>query len=449
MTISILVCFAAFLALLSLLRRDKISLGLPLAYMFQLLLIHVPGAFAHFVSGDLLADSDLTAIGIRLTAIGSICYVAGVWLARSSAPKLPIHATADRRRFCLFCVLGGWGVTYGLGFLRHFASIGALIEQGGFIWMLGVMLGLRNALQRGNRKWIGIWLASLVVYPALMLVLGGFMSWGSMTAIIVLSAITVSTRNYRRVATGFAVVTFLGLSVFVNYFQHRTDIRRQVWGGASIEDRVTTILAAFTNFEWFDSANQTHLNALDQRLNQNYFVGLAAARLQTGDADYLYGATIWDGVLAVIPRALWPEKPIAAGSGRIVANMTGLDLAEGVSFGVGNVMEFYVNFGMPGIIIGFLLLGWVTGALDLKAAVAERQSSLDSLILYFLPAVALMSPIGSLVDLCSAFAAGLIAALGWSQLWKQLSANKMNRRSNVVVPRDQGYFMQDMRTSAH
>jgi putative effector of murein hydrolase LrgA (UPF0299 family) len=216
---------------------------------------------------------------------------------------------------------------------------------------------------------------------------------------------------------------------------HRDDIRDQVWGGASLEARVGSVVDAFRHFEWFNPANGAHLLRLDQRLNQNYFVGLAAERIQLGEVDYLYGATIWDGVLALVPRIVWPEKPVSNGSGRIVASMTGLQLSESTSFGVGQVMEFQINFGIPGLIVGFLLLGWLTAILDLKAAVAERQGDLGRLILYFLPAVALISPNGSLVDLSTACAAGLIAALGWSQAWRRWSKSRgLTATRGMVVP---------------
>ena len=61
--------------------------------------------------------------------------------------------------------------------------------------MLGVLLGLRVAFQRGDYKRIGIWLGALMVYPVLMLLLGGFLSYGSAAIIIVCSALTISTRS--------------------------------------------------------------------------------------------------------------------------------------------------------------------------------------------------------------------------------------------------------------
>ena len=169
--------------------------------------------------------------------------------------------------------------------------------------MLGVMLGLRAAFQRGDRKRIAIWLGALMVYPILMLLLGGFLSYGSLATIIVCSALTISTRSYWRVVIGITVFVFLTLSIFVNYFQHRDDIRDQVWGGAPLEARIDSVIDIAREFEWLDPANQAHLNAIDKRLNQNYFVGLAAQRIQQGQADYLEGDSIWEGLQALVPRA--------------------------------------------------------------------------------------------------------------------------------------------------
>ena len=98
--------------------------------------------------------------------------------------------------------------------------------------MLGVVLGLRAACQRADFKRAALWIGALMVYPVLMLLLGGFLSYGSAAIIIVFFALTVSIRSYWRVVGGIAAFTFLGLSIFVNYFQHRNDIRDQVWGGA-------------------------------------------------------------------------------------------------------------------------------------------------------------------------------------------------------------------------
>jgi len=270
------------------LRRDRISLGLPVAYLYLLLLIHVPGAFAHIVGRDFLLHSDLVEIAMRFTALGSMCFVAGVWFARHPSPRVSIRRDVDRPRFWRFCLVGGWTCIYGLTPLYQFPSVSAAVDKAGAIWMLGVMLGLRSAFQRGDRKRIGMWLGALLVYPVLMLLLGGFLSYGAAAIILVCSALTISTRSYWHVLAGIAVFIFVSLSVFVTYFHHRDDIREQVWGGAPLEARIDSVIDTVGDFQWLDPTNRYHLIALDQRLNQNYFVGRAARRIQQGQVAPLH-----------------------------------------------------------------------------------------------------------------------------------------------------------------
>src|ERR1700730_10969249 len=204
----------------------------------------------------------------------------------------------------------------------------------------------------------------------------------------------------------------------VNYYANRKAIRDAVWGGATLEQRIDAVMGMFT-FELFDPNNREHLDALDERLNQNFFVGRAAQRIEQGQVDYLYGRSVWEALLSLVPRALWPDKPVFGGSPKIVSEMTGLVLSETTSWGVGQVMEFYINFGIFGLVAGFLLLGWCLGTLDRKAAAAEIRGDLGQVILFFLPGVALIEPIGSMVELTGGAAAALIAAYGWKWAWRQ------------------------------
>ena len=416
--LSMVVCVAAFCALVWLLRRDCISLGLPIAYLFGLLLIHLPGAYAHLVQADVLADSDLTELGIGFTAIGSACFVLGVWLARVSIPSVPAFAIWHRPKFALFCLVAGWTFVFALSPLNSIPSLGATIDKGGTIWMLGVMLGLRSAMKRRKYWEAALWLGAVAVYPLVMLLLGGFLSYGAQTTIIVLAILAVAVRSPWRAACGIVVAAVVGLNIFVNYFLHRSEIRDAVWGGYGLEQRVDAALIMVREFEWLDTSNEMQILALDERLNQNYFVGLAAHRIEDGDVDYLYGRSLEEGLIALVPRIVWPNKPVSAGSGHVVIEMTGLNLAEGTSFGVGNVMEFQINFGVPGVIVGFLVLGGLIGSLDRKAAAAEISGDLGRAILFFLPAVALIQPNGSLVELASGSAAAVVAAYGWKWGWK-------------------------------
>ena len=419
MLASVLVCVAAFAGVIALLRHERVSFGLPIAYLGSLLLIHVPGAVAHLLdsNGVLASGRAITEIGIGLTAIGSVFFVAGVWLAHRRT-QAPVAAPANRTIYSKFCLLAGALATI-LSFLFWIPSIRAVMERGGLIWMLAIVVGLHAGIRRREASLTWKWLAVLTIYPVVMLIFGGFMSYGIAAMITVLSTIVVAARSPIRVAIGCVLATIVGISVFLSYFEHRSAIRGAVWGGAPVEERVDASMGAVRDLTLFDPSNDYHLYALDQRLNQNAFVGLAAARITAGEEQYLYGRTIRDGFLAVIPRVLWPDKQIVAGSGSIVADMTGLTLAKGTSFGVGNVMEFHINFGVPGVVFGFLIFGWVLGKLDRRAAETDTKGQLGSTFIYFLPAVALIQPNGSMVEMIGGAAAALIAGFAWRWAWER------------------------------
>jgi hypothetical protein len=415
--LTVVICVATFAAVIILLRRDGVSLGLPIAYLGSLLLIHVPGALAHLLDrNDVMVERRIfTQVGMVLTAIASVCFLAGVIVGGLRGSEV-IPKPANRTTFARFCLFGGAAATI-VRFFFAVPSVVAVIDRGGVIWMLAIMVGLKSAITRRSRVAFWKWIALLLVYPALMLILGGFLSYGIAAMIVVLSAVVIVATSGWRVLIGSVVASIAGISIFLSYFENRTEIRGAVWGGAPVEQRVEVSLGAARDITLFNPANEAHLLALDARLNQNYFAGLAATRIANGDARYLYGRTIWDGFLAIIPRVFWPDKPIVAGSGSIVADMTGLKLSRSTSFGVGNVMEFDINFGIPGVIIGFFLLGFILRKLDRNASATYERGELGSTLLYFLPAVALIQPNGSMVEIIGGATSAWIAAYGWRWAW--------------------------------
>src|SRR5262245_41467417 len=166
------------------LRSDRISFGLPVAYLSLLLLDHVPGAFAHAFGEGFLAETGTVEIGIRLTAIGAVCFVGGVWLARLGSANILYKRVANHTRFWLFCLIGGTIVTFWVGFLSSIPALGAIVNNLGGIWILGVMLGLQAALHRGDYKSACFWLAALAVFPVTGLLFTGFLSFATRGVII-------------------------------------------------------------------------------------------------------------------------------------------------------------------------------------------------------------------------------------------------------------------------
>lgn len=426
--LSLAICLVAYAILAWILRRDRVSLGLPFAYLSTLLLIHVPGAFAHVIgAGTLLSqlpgaiasfDSDqFVEIGIRYAAIGAACFVVGVAIAHFHIRPEPVPPSQPK--FTMFCTVAGFLFVLATSSVANLPSVNALIDRSSVVWVLGALLGLRAAVRSRDFYRMALWAMVPVAFSIVQIFAIGFLSYASTDIIIVASALVVNARKYWHIFASVLFLTVFGLNVFVNYFENRDDIRTSIGLNATIQQRLNSVNTRDLHF--FNPSNPDDLAALDQRLNQNLFVGLAAVRIDLGAAEYEYGNSIVQGLIALVPRALWPDKPVFGGSPQIVAEMTGLQLNQNTSFGVGNVMEFYINFGMPSLIIGFILLGWIIAVLDIKAAQADSRGQLGTVLLYFLPAVALIQPNGSIVEMSGGVGAALVAAYIWRGAWLRWS----------------------------
>lgn len=445
---SMVACVICGVILLQVLRRDRLSLGLPFAYLIMLLLNHLPGAWADVVSNGATGSA---RGGIILTAIGCVFFLAGVIIARwlskprrsATTPELVGRAPEPPVRgqvFWVFCLVSGWTVVFGLNFILQIPSVGAVVEKGAAIWMLGVTLGLRYAVMKGRIRDAFFWASALMVYPAYILLFAGFLSYGTTAVVVVASALPIVAKRSWTAIAGVSAVFVAGVNIFVNYFAYRTELRDVVWHDrGSMGERLDVIGRAVSNFTLLDPKNPDHILALDRRMNQNHFISLAQDRLQYGEMEFLYGRSVWEGVLALVPRAFWPDKPVFGGSGDLVREATGLDLNRDTSWGVGNVLEFYINYGYAGVIVGFLLLGLALGYLDRKTATSLRSGRMGDSILFFLPAVALIQPIGSLVEMIGGAAAAFLAAVLWRFAWRFfLGFGAKGRRSPGMRPRPRG-----------
>jgi hypothetical protein len=166
---------------------------------------------------------------------------------------------------------------------------------------------------------------------------------------------------------GAILISFMLMSLYPAYYASRSEIRRVVWGQEDYTTRITQSYTSLSeNWSWFDIQSDDQLMAIEDRLNHNSLVGLARRRLQSGAVAFADGETIVHAFVALIPRALWPDKANFAGSGHLVSRFTGLHFQGSTSIGIGHVMELYVNFGPVGVFIGFVVLSAAVSFLDLR-----------------------------------------------------------------------------------
>jgi hypothetical protein len=390
--------------------------GLTLAYLFSLSLIHLVGAAIYLLPAYQDHDPRLTELGFEQSLYGVVAFAAGgliitpLLIRKGLLPRARGAAQPDPRLPIAYIACGVLFYLLSATFLGHLPTAMAIVSTGQQLIVVGLALCCWRAWREHSVRGLIAWLMISMLLPFATLITAGFLGYGAVAVLIILIFVASFLRSPVKVILAGTLVVYLGLSVFVSYMRDRDAIRATVWGEQSFSDRIDRISATVATFEWFDPADWEHLQRIDGRLNQNFLVGAAVLHLSETQA-YARGDTLWDALLALIPRAIWPDKPITAGSGNLVSRYTGIDFASGTSVGVGQVMEFYLNFGTPGVVIGFIIMGVIITALDWQAAERLARSDLRGFVLWFLPGIALLQVNGQLVELTASAGASLVVAL--------------------------------------
>lgn len=290
-------------------------------------------------------------------------------------------------------------------------TVTAFAAVGSQLVVVGICVGCWRAWELRRRGELAIWLVLAAVLPMATIVVQGFLGFGAIAALIIVAFLLhLSRPSWRPIVVGL-LVAYLALSLFATYFGSRSQIRQVVWSGSGYVARITEVKGVFSNFKWFDPTNEQDLAFIDGRLNQNEFLG-SSVTLLTQNGNYAHGETIIQAVEGLVPRALWPSKPEIAGSGDLVYKYAGVFVPQGTAFGVGTILELYLNFGTPGVVVGFLLLGLLLAVFDAKATEHLRNGDIPRFALFFLVAISFLNVVGgSLFELTSSAAASLILGL--------------------------------------
>lgn len=399
--------------------RKNVGAGLVFTYVFTFGVMHwlVPLMYTlpWYYNGRLR----LTSLGLRESAIAMVAFAVGSEVASliiahrlANAPPLPDEPQAVDRRLTRLYFLVGVGLYVGLFPLAgKLPSVEAVLSSGSTVAVVAIALTCWNAwaLQHNGRLWGAVLLSCAL--PIVTVVGQGFLGYGFAAMLTILAFVASFYRPRWRVAIAGALLAFLGMSVYVTYMRDRKDIRSVVWGGAGLSDRVARLEATVSTAEWFDITNIDHLQRVDERLNQDALIGSAVLYLQGGSVPFARGETMLDAAYAIIPRAVWPDKPVVGGSGDLVSSYTGIRFAENTSIGVGQVLEAYINFGTDGIIVTFFFIGAVLALLDRMAYRRLVVGDGSRFLVWYLPGLALLQVGGSFAEAVATAGANLALAV--------------------------------------
>jgi hypothetical protein len=393
------------------------GVGLIFTYVMSFAAMHWLAGAVYLLPWYTRGNLELTAAGLRESTLGLIALAVGSELARPLLRRWRLGELPEARepidsRVVNFLLLAGlltYLVIAPLG--ARIPSVAAILSTGASVTVTALGLKCWSAWVAGRRSRVACWLALSLVFPLVTVVMQGFLGFG-FAAMVILFAFVANFVGPKKTLIAAALASwYLGMSIYVTYMRDRTDIRDVVWTGASLEARVDRIVSTFTDMEWFDLRDDRHLRRIDGRLNQNYLIGAAAANLEPGFIEFARGSTVLDAVLALIPRAIWPDKPMMAGSGDLVSRFTGMRFPEGTSVGIGHVMESYVNFGTMGVVVGLFLIGILLTIVDRVAAAHLHAGNVQSFFTWYLPGLSLLLLGGSFVEMTSSAAAALLMVL--------------------------------------
>jgi hypothetical protein len=412
--------------------------ALTLAYFLDLSLGHVPGVLDYLGPNMDTIEAQATKVGFDVTLIGMTAFIAGAIAAR----LLPQRATSVRANQQaasaeIFSRLGLRVLTIGISAYFVLLPVSAVVPSFtavasslGTLLMLGFWFQVYAAANANDRRKTLVLVAMIPLLPMATLSTGGFIGFGTVWALGITAFLFVTARRRIWFYLAAPFVIYLGLSLFVTYYAQRTAIRGVVWDqNSGMIDRLNRVSTLVTDFQLLDLSNETQLWALDERLNQNFLVGLGVMRHREGETELLYGASVpfW----ALIPRAIWPDKPAVGGGLNLVSQFTGSVFEEGTSVGVGQVLEFYANFAMPGVLIGFGVLGFILMRIDQRAMRGFAMRNSHVVVTTTLPGLALLQPLGNLLEVVVAVASAIIV----SQLLvrSKLLALPSTRRPNAKM----------------
>ncbi len=385
---------------------------LVLTYFLGLSLIHVPGVLP-FLDRRFTVGLEESLDGFELTLFGMAAFIVGAVIAKRTSSKLrlaPVPPPPTFERFgtqaVIFGVLSYFVV---LPISARVPSLTALVSPLATLLIIGLWLRLYSSTMHNDSAKTAQTLVLLPLLPLATLGAAGFLGYGIYWILSVVTFLYVISRHRVWFYAASPIVVYLGLSLFVVYMGERTEIRDLVWHQqATIGERVSRISGIFTHFELLNLESDRHADALNERLDQNYLVGRGMQYHKEGLSPFVHGASV--PVWAFVPRAIWTDKPVIGGGKQLVADFTGMTFAEDTSVGSGQVLEFYMNFGMPGVLVGFFALGFLLMRLDHGIVRALGFADLRALLKYAMPGLTLLQPGGNLMEILVATLAAIVGA---------------------------------------
>ena len=319
--------------------------------------------------GDVIAALVMALIGVISLQLGYY------WFQQSRIKKViaPRSLYLNKSKAIIYCVVAGLILPLLLSskglipeqFQLPLSSILRVLQNQVFV-VIGI-LGWIVYSRQGSSKWFQIWLYALVAAA----VISGMAEGSLESAVVPIAVLFVVKWMY----TGrVPLVTLTAVFLVVLFLSPvKAQYRGKIWFGESVDIEQSalskaTLWVSEASDYWGDtlSGNRDFVEATSGTAGRADFIHQVAHiySLTPSVIPYQYGATYSYFAVALIPRALWPEKPLTGNANNFFAVTYGISTEEGVkttTFGMSLLGEAYINFGWFGIVLVMFFQGLIIG----------------------------------------------------------------------------------------
>ena len=333
------------------------------AYAAQFALPVFLGDGTLWIVGGFKTISEESLTGALLIAIlGMVAFLAVFYshIVTTFVDRLPsVELHLNRTRALMFCLLFGGLV---LVMSRVFSTLSAdyqtqlsalfRVLQTQMLVAIGVLAWLTYS---SNSRWLRILYYVFVSAAVIEGLASGFLEAALIPVGIMFACEWVYTGRFNK---GVAAA-LLGAALLLNPV--KADFREAIWYSAYADPDASrldkAVLWLQSGFKYWTDVIQGARAGEDagfQLVRRTSMIDVVAHVYETTPAlvPYLDGETYSYFAYSLIPRLLWPEKPVASAN-RTLAVEYGLTTVEGAersTFGVSLIGEGYANFGIAGAI---------------------------------------------------------------------------------------------------
>ncbi|MWV26980.1 hypothetical protein [Aurantiacibacter rhizosphaerae] len=393
-------------------------------------------------------ETVLKGLACALAAI--VAFTLGVLLVYRKNTGLPVHFVSSeayqRRSLMIMLAVGVTGIMvpripYPIPLAGAFSQVGQLTL------IAAIAFGLHRSMRLGKGN-TTLWLCLAGGFIAFYLIFSGFLSYG-FQAFVVLTCFYLAIIRRRRMPSlrflmGLLAFTYLALALSVAWLSSREQLRAVLWSNAGISERLSAISDAMLSITILNPFDFQSLDFLMTRFNHGMWVGKVIEHHSVHPELHLNGSGLLLALFAWVPRFIWPGKPEAGGSD-LLSEHSGYVFSSGsATFGAGQVIDFYINFGLVGVVFGFFAMGYLIGYLDKAAGRNLRCGFVLKAAQYYVIGLCLTRSLSEVFFLISSGLAGFLIFKSIQlvqphpRVQKRTLATDPRRQSNPIALARQG-----------